>query len=162
MSMNKIITLMAIAIAMLSASISAFAQDNNRQRQSREALAERQARHIARKLALDDATTQKYVTAYCSYQKEVWTLGQHKKRHKSVETTEAEAKQANKARIEQSRQLLALREKYYEEYSKFLTQKQIERAYKLEQQVMRRLASHHRENRKGVKEHRKSSRNRKP
>lgn len=62
---------------------------------------------------------------------------------KADTATEAEAEQANKARMEQSQKILALREKYYVEYSKFLTQRQIERAYELEQQVMRRLARHH-------------------
>ena len=57
---------------------------------------------------------------------------------------------ANKARMEQSQKILDLREKYYKEYSKFLTQKQIERAYELEQQTMRRLARHHRQSTGGM------------
>ena len=126
---------------------------------SREQLAEKQARHIAHELALDDATTQKYVTTYCAYQKEVWALGPRVKRHQADNATEAEAEQANKARMEQSQKLLALREKYYKEYSKFLTQKQIERAYELEQQVMRRLAKHHRQG-AGSMKNRRPNRNR--
>ena len=136
---------MVIAIAMLFSSINMSAQSNNQQRLSREELAEKQARHIAHELALDDATTQKYVATYCAYQKEVWALGPRVKRHSSANATEAEAEQANKARMEQSQKILDLREKYYKEYSKFLTQKQIERAYELEQQVMRRLVRHHRQ-----------------
>ena len=136
---------MVIAIAMLFSSINMSAQSNNQQRLSREELAEKQACHIAHELALDDATTQKYVATYCAYQKEVWALGPRVKRHSSANATEAEAEQANKARMEQSQKILDLREKYYKEYSKFLTQKQIERAYELEQQVMRRLVRHHRQ-----------------
>ena len=143
--MNKMISMMVIAIAMLFSSINMSAQSNNQQRLSREELAEKQARHIAHELALDDATTQKYVATYCAYQKEVWALGPRVKRHSSANATEAEAEQANKARMEQSQRILDLREKYYKEYSKFLTQKQIERAYELEQQVMRRLVRHHRQ-----------------
>ena len=143
--MNKMISMMVIAIAMLFSSINMSAQSNNQQRLSREELAEKQARHIAHELALDDATTQKYVATYCAYQKEVWALGPRVKRHSSANATEAEAEQANKARMEQSQKILDLREKYYKEYSKFLTQKQIERAYELEQQVMRRLVRHHRQ-----------------
>ena len=145
MIMNKMISMMVIAIAMLFSSINMSAQSNNQQRLSREELAEKQARHIAHELALDDATTQKYVATYCAYQKEVWALGPRVKRHSSANATEAEAEQANKARMEQSQKILDLREKYYKEYSKFLTQKQIERAYELEQQVMRRLVRHHRQ-----------------
>ncbi len=145
---------MVIAIAMLLSSNNTFAQSNNQQRLSREELAEKQARHIAHDLALDDATTQKYVATYCAYQKEVWALGPRIKRHSSANATEAEAEQANKARMEQSQKILDLREKYYKEYSKFLTQKQIERAYELEQQVMRRLVRHHRQG-AGAMKHRR-------
>lgn len=152
--------MMVIAIAMLFTSINMSAQSNNQQRMSREQLAEKQARHIVHELALDDATTQKYVTTYCAYQKEVWALGPCVKRHQA-NATEAEAEQANKARMEQSQKILALREKYYKEYSKFLTQKQIERAYELEQQMMRRLARHHhRQSASGTGSHRRTSRNR--
>ena len=152
---NKMISMMVIAIAMLFSSINMSAQSNNQQRLSREELAEKQARHIAHELALDDATTQKYVATYCAYQKEVWALGPRVKRHSSANATEAEAEQANKARMEQSQKILDLREKYYKEYSKFLTQKQIERAYELEQQVMRRLVRHHRQG-AGAMKHRRS------
>lgn len=159
--MNKMISMMVIAIAMLLSSTNVFAQSNNQQRLSREELAEKQARHIAHELALDDATTLKYVTTYCAYQKEVWALGPRVKRHQADNATEAEAEQANKARMEQSQKILDLREKYYKEYSKFLTQKQIERAYKLEQQTMRRLARHHhRQSASGRSNHRRTTRNR--
>ena len=151
---NKMISMMVIAIAMLFSSINMSAQSNNQQRLSREELAEKLARHIAHELALDDATTQEYVATYCAYQKEVWALGPRVKRHSSANATEAEAEQANKARMEQSQKILDLREKYYKEYSKFLTQKQIERAYELEQQVMRRLVRHHRQG-AGAMKHRR-------
>ncbi|MGM9712891.1 MAG: hypothetical protein ACI3Y5_02080 [Prevotella sp.] len=141
--MNRIIQMMVIAIAMVLSSTSVSAQNDKSQRLNREALAERQARHIASQMALDDATTQKYVTTYCAYQKELWGMGPRMKRQKKAEMTEEEAKQANKARLERSRKMLDLREKYYQEYSTFLTQKQIERAYQLEQQMMQRLARKH-------------------
>ena len=158
--MRQLATMMVIAIAMLFTSINMSAQSNNQQRMSREQLAEKQARHIAHELALDDATTQKYVTTYCAYQKEVWALGPRVKRHQA-NATEAEAEQANRARMEQSQKILALREKYYKEYSKFLTQKQIERAYELEQQMMRRLARHHhRQSASGTGSPRRTSRHR--
>ena len=158
--MNKMISTMVIAIAMLFTSINMSAQSNNQQRLSREELAEKQARHIAHELALDDATTQKYVATYKAYQQEVWALGPRVKRHQA-NASEAEAEQANTARMEQSQKILDLREKYYKEYSKFLTQRQIERAYELERKSMNRLARHHRQgNSTGTSSHRRTTRTR--
>jgi len=137
-----------------------LASAESRQKKNRVQLAEKQARHIAHELALDNATTQKYVATYKAYQQEVWALGPRVKRHQSDTATEAEAEQANKARMEQSQKILDLREKYYVEYSQFLTQRQIERAYELEQQVMRRLARHHHRqgSTAGTGNHRRTSR----
>ena len=45
-----------------------------------------------------------------------------------------------KERFAHSQKILNLREKYYGEYSKFLTQKQIQRVYQLERQMMQRLS----------------------
>ena len=156
------ISMMVISIAMLFNSINMSAQSNNQQRLSREELAEKQASHIAHELALDDATTEKYVATFKAYQQEVWALGPRVRRHQADTATEAEAEQANKARMEQSQKILDLREKYYWEYSKFLTQRQIERAYELEQQVMRRLARHHHRqgSTTGTRNHRRTSRTR--
>ena len=151
--------LCAIMMAVCSTAVQAQTEQSKKQRISREELAEKQARHIAHELALDDATTKKYVATYKAYQQEVWALGPRVKRHSAANATEAEAEQANKARMEQSQKILNLREKYYKEYSKFLTQKQIERAYELELQVMRRLARHHRQSTGGMK-HRRPNRNR--
>ena len=61
-------------------------------------------------------------------------------RHKRQPTTDAKAEEAIKRRMERSRMILDLREKYYKKYSQFLTQKQIERVYELESKVMRRMA----------------------
>ena len=151
--------LCAIMMAVCSTAVQAQTEQSKKQRMSREELAEKQARHIAHQLALDDATTAKYVATYKAYQQEVWALGPRVKRHSSADATEAEAEQANKARLEQSQKILTLREKYYKEYSKFLTQKQIERAYELERKSMSRLAKHHSQRGKAAKSHRKAKRN---
>lgn len=149
--------LCAIMMAVCSTAVQAQTEKSKKQRISREQLAEKQARHIAHELALDDATTAKYVETYKACQQEVWALGPRVKRHQA-NASEADAEQANKARFEQSEKILKIREKYYKEYSKFLTQKQIERAYELEQKVMRRLAKHHRQG-AGVMKHRRPNRN---
>ena len=110
--MNKMISMMVIAIAMLFTSINMSAQSNNQQRISREELAEKQARHIARELAFDDATTQKFIKTFCDYQQEVWALGPKVKApKKKAEMNDAETDQVIKARMERSHQILDLREK---------------------------------------------------
>ena len=117
-------------------------QDNQskKQRMTREQMAEAQAKHIAHDLALDDATSQKLVKTFCDYQKEVWALGAAKRnKKKAEEMTDAEVEQSIKARMERSQKILDLREKYYKEYNKFLTPKQIQRVYDLEQQTIKRL-----------------------
>ena len=129
----NMVTLMVFAFCTIG-----MAQDE-KQRMNREQMAEKQAMHIAHELAFDDATTQRFVETYCACQQEVWTLGP---RHKAESATEEEAEKAIKERFERSRAILDLREKYYDEYSKFLTQKQIQRVYELEHQSMDRLNQH--------------------
>lgn len=159
--MKKLLSLAfcAIMMAVCSTAVQAQTEQSKKQRLSREELAEKQARHIAHELALDDATTAKYVETYKACQQEVWALEPRVKRQQA-NATEADAEQANKARFEQSEKILKIREKYYKEYSKFLTQKQIERAYELERKSMSRLAKrHHQKGATGMK-NRRVNRNR--
>ena len=138
--MKNLLKINLLAVLVLFLCTMATAQDKQ-QRMSREQLAEKQAKHIAHELAFDETTTQQFIETYCAYQQEVWALGP---RQKPEPTNDEEAEQAIKERFERSQQLLDLREKYYEEYSKFLTQKQIQRVYELERQAMNRLEKHHR------------------
>ena len=125
------------------------AQDQQ-QRMSREQLAEKQAKYIAHELAFDEATTQQFIQTFYAYQQEVWALGP---RLKTDPTNDEEAEQAIRERFERSQQILTLREKYYEEYSKFLTQQQIQRVYELERQCMRNLTNHRGEDRPHHRHH---------
>ena len=125
---------------------------NEKQRMSREQLAEKQAKHIAQELSFDEATTQRFIETYCACQQEVWALGP---RQKAEPATDEEAEQAIKERFERSKAVLDLREKYYEEYSKYLTQKQIFRVYELEHQAMDRLNKHREHNQKVHERHQK-------
>jgi len=142
--MKNLLKINLMAVLMLVFCTMATAQDPQ-QRMSREQLAEKQAKHIAHELAFDESTTQQFIETYCAYQQEVWALGP---RQKPEPTNDEEAEQAIKERFERSQQMLDLREKYYEEYSKFLTQKQIQRVYELERQAMNRLEKHHRHGQK--------------
>lgn len=122
-----------------------------------EQFAERQARSIASTLAFDDATTTRFVETFCNYRKELIALkGKDKKQPKAEaapqvqgekpearkprmekkERTEAETKEMLEGRFEMNQKMLDLRKKYYNEYSKFLTYKQIARVYEIEKEMM--------------------------
>ena len=79
----------AIMMAVCSTAVQAQTEQSKKQRLSREELAEKQARHIAHELALDDVTSQKYVDTYKACQQEVWALGPKVKRHQADTATEA-------------------------------------------------------------------------
>ena len=139
--MKNLLKINLMALLVLVFCTTGFAQDkqDKHQRMSREQLAEKQAKHVAQELAFDEATTQQFVETFCAYQQEVWALGP---RPQNEPSNDEEAEQAIKERFERSQQILDLRQKYYEEYSKFLTQKQIQQVYKMERQVGDHLKQH--------------------
>lgn len=138
--MRNFIRLTVVILIMALGGLSANAQNNQRQRMTREQFAKTQANYIANQLALDDATTNKFVNTYCDFQKELWAIGPRMKQNRKGATTDAQAQQSINDRFERSQKILALREKYYKRYSTFLTQKQIQRVYELERQMMKRLS----------------------
>ena len=146
-------------MAVCTTAVQAQNNPSDNQRMSREQLAEAQAKHISHELALDDATSKKFIETYLDYQKEVWALGPHLKRSQQANQTDAEAEQTIKQRMERSQKILDLREKYYKKYSQFLTQKQIERVYELEQKAMKRLSKRAHQGQHGRGQHGKPSRN---
>ena len=115
-----------VAITVMMCATAAMAQANDGKRLSREELAVNQAKYIAHELALDEATTNKYVETYCAYQKDVWALGPRK--DLNVEQ-----------RLERSQKVLDLRKKYLAIYRGFLTETQVDRAYRLEKKVLDRM-----------------------
>ena len=155
--MKKVFSILLTAIMMVAFSTAVSAQENNGQQQnkkqhrSREQMAEMQAKHIARQLALDDATSQKFIETFSAYQKEVWTLRPQGKQHgkKKSEMTDAEVEKSIKDQFDHSQKILTLRQEYYKKYSKFLTPKQIQRVYELEKQSMNRLSKRGRGNAAG-------------
>lgn len=155
--MKKVFRILLTTVMMVAFSVAISAQETNaqkpskKQRMSREQMAEMQAKHISRQLALDDATSQKFIETFCAYQKEVWALrpqnkGQHKNR---AEMTDAEAEKAIKNQFDHSQKVLSLRQEYYNKYSKFLSAKQIQRVYELEKQSMNRLSKRGNMNQRG-------------
>lgn len=124
--MTKLLRILLVAIMVMASGAAAMAQASGSQRLSREELAAKQAQYIAHELALDQSTTDKYVETYCQYQREVWALGSRKG------LTVGQ-------RLERSQQILDLRKKYYHIYSEFLTEQQIDKAYKLERKLLDRM-----------------------
>ena len=155
--MKKVFRILLTTVMMVAFSVAVSAQENpaqkpsKKQRMSREQMAEMQAKHISRQLALDDATSQKFIETFCAYQKEVWALRpQNKGMHKNrAEMTDAEAEKAIKDQFDHSQKVLSLRQEYYNKYSKFLSAKQIQRVYELEKQSMNRLAKRGNMNQRG-------------
>lgn len=124
--MKQLLQTIIIAIVVMASGMSAMAQANSSQRLSREELAVKQAQYIARELAFDKSNTDKYVETFCQYRNEVWALGPRKNL-----TTEQ--------RLERSQQILDLRKKYNKIYRGFLTEQQLDRAYKLEKRLLNRM-----------------------
>ena len=139
--MKHIIRTFVIAIMMIASCATVFAQQNTqKQRMSREQLAEVQAKHIAGELAFSDAVTGKFVKTFCDCQKEIWALGPRPRPDKQG-MSEQENEERIKQRFAMSEKILNIRQKYYKEYSKFLTQAQIEKVYEQERKMMKRLAN---------------------
>lgn len=142
--MKRIIRNFVIAIMMIASCATVFAQEkpsrhpDRKQRISREQLAETQAKHIAGELAFSDAVTERFVKAYCDCQKEIWALGPRLRSNKQG-MSEQENEERIKQRFAISEKILDIRKKYYKEYSKFLTQTQIEKVYVQERKMMNRL-----------------------
>lgn len=124
--MKTILRTLLVAITVMMCATAAMAQANDGKRLSREELAVNQAKYIAHELALDEATTNKYVETYCAYQKDVWALGPRK--DLNVEQ-----------RLERSQKVLDLRKKYLAIYRGFLTETQVDRAYRLEKKILDRM-----------------------
>lgn len=124
--MKQLLQTIIIAIVVMASGMSAMAQANSSQRLSRKELAVKQAQYIARELAFDKSNTDKYVETFCQYRNEVWALGPRKNL-----TTEQ--------RLERSQQILNLHKKYNTIYRGFLTEQQLDRAYKLEKRLLNRM-----------------------
>ena len=115
----KCITRLLLLVVSLTVFSSTISAQGSKQRLSRKQLAEVQAKHIAKEMAMNDTTSRRFIKTFCQFQ---------------------ETEQALKARFAHSQKILDLRQKYYVIYSEFLTQKQIRRVYELERLMMERLS----------------------
>src|SRR5574344_1202769 len=143
MKSYKTIQRMLLMILVLAVSYAARAQQANdaKQRVSREQFARVQAQNIAKHLKLDDATSAKFIETFENYRTDLRNLKSNTVRpKKGQQLTAGQVEQNIKARFAHSRQILDLRENYYDKYRKFLSPRQIQRVYDMEQHSMKRLA----------------------
>ena len=139
--MTRIIRTLLIVIMMVASNVVAIAQQPNRQQQvSREQLAEIEAKHIAHELAFSDDVSGKFVATYCNFKKDIWALGPRLRPNRRGVASEQDNEERIKQRFAMSEKILNIRQKYYKEYSKFLTQTQIEKVYEQERMLMKRHA----------------------
>ena len=120
-----------------------IAQDRAKERLTREQLAEAQAKTIAKKLMMSQAVSKQFSDLQLQYQNEIWALGPRLKQQNSAQesmSNEQQSQQEIQKRFERSQQILDIRHKYYLEYSKFLSQEDIKRIYKLEREIMEHLS----------------------
>ncbi|GCB34993.1 hypothetical protein [Bacteroides faecalis] len=144
---------MYVVLAMLligsQLSLSAQNKDNQekKQRPTPEQMIQIQTNQMVRALMLDDATAAKFTPIYQKYVKELreCRMMNIKPRVKKDATQDAEANKTPKPamtdadiakmlkdQFTQSRKMLDIREKYYNEFSKILSQKQILKIYQQE------------------------------
>lgn len=123
------------------------ANKENRKRRTPEQFMERQTGQMVRALMLDDATAAKFTPVYQNYLKELRECRMMNRKFPAKQgaektvakpepkpmLTDAEIERQIKERFAQSRKILDVREKYYDEFRKILSPKQIMRIYRTEQ-----------------------------
>ena len=108
-------------------------------RPSIEQINEMQAQRIADDLGLDDKNTARFTEVYRKYMKEMNDLREKDMPKKPdmkkgeprmpKQFTDAEVDKMMRDRFAQARKMLDIREKYYDEFRKFLTPKQVQKVY---------------------------------
>lgn len=154
--MKKAIILMAaimINIATLSADNTTWSNSPNHQapqqykKMTNEERMDMHTLFVVKMLKLDDATATKFMPLFKEYMKEnknIRISGSTWKLENKENLTEEEAEKIIKERLEISRKLLNVREKYYAKFSKIITAIQIKKIYDMEQLMdakMRNMAN---------------------
>ncbi|HJD76822.1 MAG TPA: hypothetical protein K8W04_12315 [Bacteroides reticulotermitis] len=138
-----------MAALLLGGSITLSAQNTEtqekKQRPTPEQMTQMQTDRMVKALMLDDATAAKFTPVYGNYLKELRECrmmnrtpraqkdaAQATKMAPKPALTDAEIAKQIKDQFAQSRKLLDIREKYYTEFSKVLSQKQVTRIYQME------------------------------
>ena len=137
---TKYLVMMVVAVLMGTQVMNA--QDSKeqverrgRKRMTMEQMVNMQANKIIGDLGLDDKTSAKFKDVYAKYMKEMNDLRKEymPKRpeagKKPSMPTDAEVDKMMRDRFKQSRKMLDIREKYYDEFRKFLSPKQVQKVY---------------------------------
>jgi len=136
---TKYFIMMVVAVLMGTQVMNA--QDNeqgkkrSRKRMTMEQMVDMQSRKIIGDLGLDDKTAARFTDVYAKYMKEMNDLRKEymPKRpeagKKPSMPTDAEVDKMMRDRFKQSRKMLDIREKYYDEFRKFLSPKQVQKIY---------------------------------
>ena len=142
MKTKFIYVIMAVLLMGSQMTLSAQNTDNKqkKQRPTPEQMVQMQTKQIVNTLMLDDATAAKFTPVYEKYLKELRecrmmthkasTDANAKKERPSM--TDDEIATMLRNQFTQSRKMLDIREKYYNEFSKILSQKQILKIYQQE------------------------------
>ena len=112
-------------------------QNAPRKRMTKEQMTELRINRMMNDLELDDAAAAKFKVTYQKYMEEMAALratcpmmkGKKPGDEKVHRRTDAEVDKAIQDRFDMSRKKLDLREKYYKEFRKFLSPRQIEKIY---------------------------------
>ena len=147
---TKYFLMMVVVVLMGTELVNAQQKDNKRpmrKRMTMEQMAERQAGKFVEELGLDDKTAAKFTEVYKKYmaeQNEVrkefvpdfFMRGKVEDKKDGKETkmkmeapTDEQVDKMMRDRFKQSRKMLDVREKYYDEFRKFLSPKQVQKVY---------------------------------
>ena len=136
---TKYFIMMVVAVLMGTQVMNA--QDNeqgkkrSRKRMTMEQMVDMQSRKIIGDLGLDDKTAARFTDVYAKYMKEMNDLRKEymPKRpeagKKPSMPTDAEVDKMMRDKFKVGRKMLDLREKYYDEFRKFLSPKQVQKIY---------------------------------
>lgn len=140
--------IMAVAVLLSGTSFTLSAQTPKQHHPAKKNYRAMQCEQIVRTLMLDDATTARFTPVYEKYMTEMRAIRSHPSAKKATPRTAGEAtkpavkrtptdsevEQSIKDQFAQSRKMLDVREKYYTEFRKILSPKQIQRIYQIEKQ----------------------------
>ncbi|MDE6125748.1 MAG: hypothetical protein K2G30_02205, partial [Muribaculaceae bacterium] len=91
-------------------------------------------------LALTDETRDRFVATFVNCQQEIWNLNRESRKDKAKDAlTDAQADSLIRARFEHAQRVLDSRRRYYDEYRKFLSPRQVSRVYELEREIMKHI-----------------------
>jgi hypothetical protein len=106
-------------------------QLKNGEKPGKEEIIEKKCKKIADKLMLDDATVAKFTPVYKKYLSELSENFDLKKLNNEIEATDSDIDKTVSDSFAKARKTIDIREKYYNEFRRFLTAKQAKAAIKI-------------------------------